>query len=497
LITKMSNDNIIHTFLNPKSVAVIGASKSMLKGGNRIVNNLVSNNFDGKIFPINPKADGEIYGVDFKKNILDIEEDVDIAILYVPNRIIPNILEDCIKKGVKGTIIEASGFEEVGEAGLQLRKEIVEITENFTKLRIIGPNCMGLTRIDGDSKAENKGGFFSSFGVFSYYNRGNIAVLSQSGMLNGGYLMHILSKYPKIGFRYSCSIGNKMDIGENEFLEYFIEDPTVNVIAIYLESFKDPRKFLELCKKAGKRQDKTIILVKGGITSLGQRASHSHTGTLSESTKLIKAIIKQANVIQANSFHELFQFARTFSMMYNTNKVLPIEGNACMVAGSGGAGTITADLTNKYGLNFPILGEKTYKTLLSVFPEWMPPNRFGFVDIWPAMEKAMMNGIDPSSILVKVYNSLLEDPNIEGIFNMLFCSSLYKQFNNLENVIDDLRVASKPFFFWLVGDDKEVRRVSRFLGKHDIPDFPSLEEMVKNFEILVQEARNKQSILEL
>ena len=489
----MPEENIIHSFLNPKSVAVIGASKNPLKGGNRIVNNLVSNNFNGKVYPINPNAKGQVFGLDLKNSILEIEDDIDIAIFYVPNKVIPDVLRDCITKGVKGAIIEASGFEEVGEAGLELRDEILEISENFTKIRIVGPNCMGLTRIDGSSSSEEKGGYFTSFGVFSYYNPGNIAIISQSGMLNGGYLMHVFSKYPELGVRYSCSIGNKMDIGENEFLEYLIEDPTVNVIAMYLESFKDPRKFLELCKKAGKKEDKTIILVKGGSTSLGQKASHSHTGTLSESTRLIKAIIRQANVIQANSFHELFQYARTLSWVYNNNKKFPIKGNVVMVAGSGGAGTITADLTNKYGLDYPILSEKTYSTLLDVFPEWMPPNKFGFVDIWPAMEKAMMNNIPPRVIMEKVYQALIEDPEVEAIFNMLFCSKLYRGFNDVEGMIDKIQNAPKPFFYWLVGDDKEIRRLSRILGKHCIPDFPSLEEMVKNLEILVKEAKMKES----
>jgi acetyltransferase len=489
----MSNENIINTFLHPNSVAVIGASKNPLKGGNRIVNNLVSNNFKGKIYPVNPNTKGELFGLEFKNSILDIEDDVDIAIFYVPNKVIPDILRDCIAKGIKGAIIEASGFEEVGDAGLELRDEILKITEGFTKIRVVGPNCMGLTRIDGDSSSEDKGGYFTSFGVFSYYNRGNIAIVSQSGMLNGGYLMHIFSKYPEIGFRYSCSIGNKMDISENEFLEYLIEDPTVNVIAIYLESFNDPRKFLALCKKAAKREDKTIILVKGGSTSLGQKASHSHTGTLSESTRLIKAIIRQANVIQANSFHELFQYARTFSMIYKTHKKFPSNGNVTMVAGSGGAGTITADLTKKYGLDFPILSDSTYKTLVNVFPEWMPPNRFGFVDIWPAMEKAMMNNIEPQEVVARVYRALIEDPKVEAIFNMLFCSKLYRGFNDLSGIIEEIRNAPKPFFYWLVGDNREVKRVSKFLGEHDIPDFPSLEEMVKNLKILVQEAKNKES----
>jgi len=484
----LSSNDIINTLLNPESVAVIGASKNPMKGGKRIVDNLTLNNFKGKIYPVNPNANGEVNGLEFKKSVLDIEDEVDLAIFYVPNRIIPNILRDCIKKGIKAAIIEASGFEEVGEKGLELRDQIRKITDNFSKIRIVGPNCMGVTRIDGDSDSKDddiRGGFFTSFGVFHKYKRGNIAIISQSGMLNGGYLMHIMQQYPNLGIRYSCSVGNKMDLSEIEFLEYLIEDNTVNVITIYLESFKDPRKFIELCRKAKELPNKTIILVKGGVTIQGQSASLSHTGALSEDSKLIDAIIKQGGIIQAYSFHELFQFARTFSMMYNAGIIFPKRGNVSMIAGSGGAGTISADLTIKYGLKFPILKEKVYEKLVEVFPEWMPPNRFALVDIWPAMEKAMMNGVSPNTMMKSVYEAVLGDPDIEGLFNMMFCSKRFRVFSNYDHIIEIHKKYAKPIFFWLIGDVEEVKRVSYMLGEHNIPNYASLEDMIKNFSILM------------
>jgi len=489
----LKDNKIIDLFLNPKSVAVIGASKNPMKGGNRIVDNLVSNNFKGKIYPVNPNSEGEVFGLEFKKSILEIKEGIDLAVFYIPNRKIPHILEECIQKGIKGAIIEASGFEEVGEKGLELRDQILRITDNFSKIRIVGPNCMGLTRIDGDSDADGneKGGFFTSFGVFYKYRTGNIAIISQSGMLNGGYLMYMMEKYPDLGIRYSCSIGNKMDLSEIEFLEYFIDDPTVNVIAVYLESFKDPRKFIELCKKARKIPNKTIILVKGGLTSQGQKASLSHTGSLAENSQLIKAIIKQSGVIQARNFFELFQFARTFSMLYREKIIMPKQGNVALVAGSGGAGTISADLIVEYGLTFPNLDDSIYNKLVEVFPEWMPPNRFALVDIWPAMEKAMMNKMNPGKIVSSVYELLLNDDKIEGILNMMFCSSRFRTFNNYQNVIDHINNHSKPIFFWLIGEVREIRKVSRLLSEHNIPNFPSLEDMIKNFWILVQDSKNK------
>ncbi len=482
----MENSDIINVFLHPKSVAVIGASKKFEKGGFRITTNLITNNFKGKVYLVNPNAEGKLYGLDFNKSILDIEEDIDIAIFYVPNRLIPDLLNECVEKGVKGAIIEASGFEEVGDEGMKLKEKLVEITQNFTKIRIVGPNCMGLSTFHGDSDSEEKEGFFTGFGVFSTFKRGNIGLISQSGMLNGGYLMHIMTQYPNLGFRYSCSIGNKTDLSELEFLEYMLTDDTVNVIAIYLESFKDPRKFIELCKKARLMPNKTIILLRGGVTSQGQKATRSHTGSLAENARLINGIIKQSGVIQVSSFYELFQYARSVSIMYKTGKKFPEKGNVSFVAGSGGAGTITADLTIKYGLKLPILEDKTYSVLVDVFPEWMPPNRFAFIDIWPAMEKAMMNNIKPEIVTSQVYKALLKDPNIEGIFNMLFCSKQFRALNNIDDIIDIAEKAPKPFYFWLVGEAKEVKRISNQLGQHNLPNFPSLEEMVKNFSILVQ-----------
>ncbi|NHJ20235.1 MAG: hypothetical protein EAX91_04765 [Candidatus Lokiarchaeota archaeon] len=486
----MENSDIIHTFLHPKSVAVIGASKKLAKGGFRITTNLITNNFKGKVYLVNPNAKGNLYNLEFKKSILDIEDDIDIAIFYVPNRFIPHLLEECIEKGVKGAIIEASGFEEVGSKGLELKKKLIEITDNFTKIRILGPNCMGLSTFIGDSDSEQKEAFFSGFGPFSTFKRGNIGLISQSGMLNGGYLMHIMTQYPHLGFRYSCSIGNKTDISELEFLEYMLSDDTVNVIAIYLESFKDPRKFIELCKKAKSMPNKTIILLRGGVTSQGQKATRSHTGSMAENARLIQGIIKQSGVIYVNNFYELFQFARSFSIMYKTGQAFPKKGNVSFLAGSGGAGTLIADLTMIHGLKLPILHDKTYSVLVEVFPEWMPPNRFAFVDIWPAMEKAMMRREKPEVVLSRVYKALIEDPNVEGIFNMLFCSKQFNALNDIDELIKVAEKSPKPFYFWLVGEAKEVQRISDQLGKHNILDFPSLEDMVKNFKTLVQNSNN-------
>jgi acetyltransferase len=485
----LSDNHIVEIFLNPKSVAVIGASKNKTKGGYRIIDNLLTNNYKGRIYPINPNSDGKVFGLEFNKSVLDVKDDIDLAIFYSPSSVIPNILKECIKKNVKSALIETAGFEEVGGIGLELRDKILEVTDNFSKIRVVGPNCMGLTKIDGDSDSDERGGFFSGFGVFDDYRRGNIAIITQSGMLNGGYLRNLMRNYPDFGIRYSCSIGNKMDLSEIEFLEYCLDDPTVNVIVLYLESFKDPRKFIEICKKTKKIPNKTIILLKGGTTDLGQKASLSHTGSLAESNQLINAIIKQSGIIQAENLHDLFQFARTFSMIYKTGKKLPKHGNISMMAGSGGAGTISADLTMKHGLNFPIMEEKTYEILKGLYPDWMPPNRFALLDLWPTFEKAMMNNVSQKEVMTKLWKAVLDDPNIEGVFNMLFVSSRFSNRYDIKEMIN--YKTDKIVAMWVVGDNRKALRMTKLFNRNNILAFPTMEEMIKNFSILVKEGNNK------
>ncbi|MFX1532372.1 MAG: CoA-binding protein, partial [Promethearchaeota archaeon] len=508
------NNSVIETvdlFYNPKSVAVIGASRVPMKGGNRIVKNLHSNGYKGQIYPVNPNysEEDEIYGFKFKKSVLDIEGEVDLAIFYVNNRIVTDIIKDCVKKGIKAAIIQSAGFEEVGIEGLKLRDEIAVVTENFSKLRIIGPNCMGISRIDGDYD-DKKGGFFTGQFTLRHYKRGNAAIITQSGFLNGGIAPLIFRQYPNLGFRYIVSIGNKMDLGENEFLEYILEDDTVNVIAIYLESFKEPRKFISLCRKAKQSPKKTIILVKGGKTSQGMKAASSHTGALAENERLINAIIKQAGVIQADNFFEMFQFLRTFSMMYKSGKKFPKKGNIALVVGSGGMGTVMGDVAVKYGLKFPEFGEKSYNILKSVFPDWMPPNRFALVDSWPTMEKAMMdatkkakstekassgkkiNEKEPNpfrmmgssgNVMEVIQKAVLEEPKIEGLFTSMPGGPMGRDgsMNFMKPMLERIAKFPKPIFFYSVMESEDALEMLRLYGEYNIPFFTRTEDVAKNF----------------
>lgn len=470
-----SKRDSIDLLFNPKSVAIIGASTNPIKGGNRILKNLIEHKFRGNIYPINPKG-GDAYGIKFQKSVLDVEEDIDVGIVFVPNRIIPAVIQECIQKGIKGLIIEAAGFEEVGDMGLELRDKIAEITDNFEKIKIVGPNCTGLTRVD-----PNGNGFYSAFIVQNPVKSGNIAVISQSGMVNGGYLIHLCTTFPQMGFRYVASIGNKMDLNEIDFLEYYINDNGVNVIALYLESFQEPRKFIELCRKVEKLSNKSIILLRGGLTNQGQNASTSHTGAIAENIRLSQALINQSKVIKVDDFFNLFQVSRTHSMMYDSKIKFPRSGNVAFVTVSGGAGTVTADLIHNYGLKLPELSQECYKRLEEIFPTWMPPNKFSLVDLWPAIENAK---VDSDGIHRIALDALLKDENIEGLMISIFFT---EDFPFSIDIIEEFHQKyRKPIFCWLFGENECISEVSHRLTKNKIPSFYSLDAMVKNFSSIVR-----------
>jgi acyl-CoA synthetase (NDP forming) len=186
----------------------------------------------------------------------------------------------------------------------------------------------------------------------------------------------------------------------------------------------------------------------------------------------------------------MFEYARTFSFVYNSNKKLPEEGGLSIVVGSGGAGTILSDLTVQYGFTLPQLSEQSYSILKEIFPKWMPPNRFALVDIWPAMEKAMTTRRNPNDVMRSAFKAVLSEPKVEGLINMMFCSKQFRAMSNVDVLIDEIKTYSKPVFFFLIGEHEEIKYVEKKLSKHNIPSFSNLESIVKNFRALLDESRN-------
>ncbi len=481
-----STNSTLDAFFRAKSVAVFGASTNPNKSGYKIVENLLLHKYSGPIYPINPRG-GNILGLSLYKSVLEVEAPVDLAIIFVPAKFVGGILRDCITKGIPAAIIEAAGFGEVGDDGKKLREEIISITENFTKIRILGPNCTGITTVDQGRDGE---GFFSSFIPMGPTKSGSLAIVSQSGFINGAYYPDFTGRNPNLGLRYVITIGNKMDVNENDVLEYLIGDPTVSTIGIYVESFRDVRRFIQLCHRAHK-QGKDVILLRSGFSSIGSRATTSHTGALAEKSALIQAVIRQSGCILAEDFWDLFNLTRTISFLKDSNVDDLTIPSAAIITISGAAGAIMADWCDRMEVEVPELDDECYNRLVEIFPPWMAPNRFALIDYWPAVEHLRSY----EKVVLGATDIALASPNIQVVFLTVYynATSWVVDWAKMSEIIQRHR---KPVFVWLFGDYKEILQAEPIFQDISVPVFHSEKEIVQTFSKIIHSRQFRKRLLQ-
>ena len=320
-------------FLSPQSIAVIGASE---KGGvgNAIFSNIV-NGYKGKIYPINPSSP-TVLGIKAYKSVLDVPEDIDLAVVATPNRIVPPVMEDIGKKKIKGAIIVTAGFKEVDEEGAKLEKYIGSIAKSYGT-RIIGPNCLGIMSLS-ESNIMN----LTFLKITPMY--GGIALLSQSGAICAATVEDAIEQ--GIGFSKVISMGNKVDMDENDILELLADDVETKVIVMYLEDIHDGRRFMEISKRIITENKKPIIVIKAGRTPEGAKAAISHTGALMGADEIYDALFVQSRVIRVDTMQELFELSTAFSKQPTP----PEQGGVVIVSNAGGPAIISTDACSKYGL---------------------------------------------------------------------------------------------------------------------------------------------------
>lgn len=311
------------SFFNPKSVAVIGASRETGKVGNIIFDNLLSG-FSGKAFPVNPNTE-EVLGQKAYKTVLDIEDQIDLAVICVPAKIVTHVLESCGKKKIKYAIIISAGFSEAGISGKEKEKELVIIAKKH-KVRVLGPNCLGLIN--------NITGLNASFAASKLPGKNRVGFFSQSGAMGSAILD--FANGNNFGFSYFVSLGNKSDISEVDLIENWTNDKNVEVAIGYLEDIKDGGKFMQVAKKftAGK----ALIILKGGTTKKGEKAACSHTAALAQDEIVFEAAMEEAGVITARNMADLLELAVAFS----SNK-LPKSNRLAIISNAGGPSVLAAD----------------------------------------------------------------------------------------------------------------------------------------------------------
>ena len=337
-------------FLAPQSIAVIGASEKP-GVGKAIFSNII-NGYKGKIYPITP-SNPTVFGLKAYKSVLDIPEEVDLAVVATPNKIVPAVMEEVGKKKIKGAIIVSAGFKEVDEHGARLEKEIASIGKKYG-IRIIGPNCLGIMSL---SQRNMMNATFLK--ITPKY--GGIALVSQSGAICAATVEDAIAQ--GIGFSKVISMGNKVDMDENDILELLSEDPETKVIVMYLEDIHDGRRFLEIAKKITVDSKKPIIVLKAGRTPEGAKAAMSHTGALMGSDEIYDSLFIQSGVIRVDAMQDLFDLSTAFSKQ----PVPPAQGGVVIVSNAGGPAIISTDACSKYGLKMADISLST-EAIAKVIP---------------------------------------------------------------------------------------------------------------------------------
>jgi len=328
----------------PSSVAVIGASGRKGTIGREILHNLIVNEFNGKVFPVNPNYD-VIHSIKCYSTILDVPDAVDLAIIVVPRDAVLEVAEKCGNKGVRGLVVISAGFKEVGGEGAELENQLVEICHRY-RMRMIGPNCFGIVNTDP------KYSLNCTFGKTTAL-QGRVGFISQSGALGEAIMNH--AHELGLGFSMVASIGNKADISANDILEFWKDDPQTDVILLYLENFGNPRRFPMIAREISRK--KPIVAVKSGRTSQGAKAASSHTGALAELDVGVDALFDQCGVMRVSSVEELFDVASALA-----NQPVPKGNRVAIVSNAGGPALLATDALVGLGMDVsPYSGETKRK----------------------------------------------------------------------------------------------------------------------------------------
>ena len=340
----------LRPFFRPRSVAVVGASRDPSSIGYRLLDALVTNHFQGPVYPVNPKA-SVIGGIRAYPTVRDLPEPVDLAVIAVPREAVPAVVDDCAARGVQAIVVITAGFAEVGDEGRALQQQLADKVRGYG-MRMVGPNCMGL--LNTDPNVQINATFAPVFPP-----QGRVALSSQSGAL--GLAILELSRRRRLGLSTFVSVGNKADVSTNDLLQYWEEDEATGVILLYLESFGNPRRFARIARRVSR--SKPIVAMKAGRTPAGKRAAGSHTAALASNDVAVDALFRQTGVIRAETLEEMFDIAATLG-----SQPLPRGRRVAVITNAGGPGILCVDACEAGGLVLPELANGTTARLRAILP---------------------------------------------------------------------------------------------------------------------------------
>ncbi len=451
--------------LNAGSVAVVGASKNETKRGYQAIRTLIDEKYEGYIYPVNPR-EKSVLGFKCYGSVSEIDGDVDMALITTPASTIPAVLEDCGKKGVRGAVIIAGGFGEIGGEGADLQKVVVEAAARYN-IRLIGPNTSGMMNLR------------DRLNLVGLKNApvGDIGLLSQSGNMALTLITEAKLKSQK-GFSYYVGVGNEADIKFHEYLEFFRQDKGTKAVLMYVEGMRDGRKFLQQAYKT--TLVKPVILLKSGRSATGKKAAGSHTGALAGISEVARTAFKRAGIIVIQRSDHLFPAAETLSALPPMK-----NNNVAILADGGGHATIAADVLSDLSVNIPELGEKTQARLRKLLP-WAATVR-NPVDV------AGGTDADPT-VFADCAEVLLKDPQINGLllvglfggYGIRFAESLaLKEEDAAHRMGKMVRKHRKPIVVHSLYSSERPHAL-HLLRYYNIPVYDSLDVACKSMGVLAE-----------
>jgi 4-hydroxybutyrate---CoA ligase (ADP-forming) len=450
----MSTAALKNIFLSPQSIAVIGASEKA-GVGKAIFSNII-NGYKGKIYPVTP-SNPTVSGLRAYKSVLDIPQNIDLAVIATPNRIVPAVMEEVGRKNIKGAIIVSAGFKEVDQQGALLENEVAAIGKKYG-IRIIGPNCLGIMSL---SKQSMMNATFLK--ITPEY--GNIALVSQSGAICAATVEDAMAQ--GIGFSKVISMGNKVDMDENDILELLSEDLETTVIVMYLEDVHDGRRFMEIAKKITGENKKPIVVLKAGKTPEGAKAAISHTGALMGADEVYDALFIQSGVIRVDTMQSLFELATAFSKQ----PIPSTKAGIVIVSNAGGPAIISTDECSKYGLKMADVSSLT-EDLTKVIPS----------------HGSTRNPIDlvgdaDSGRFERVLSKVLPASNVGAVVTMCTPSATLDYNELAKTIVKTSKGTGKTVLAALMGLAEGTEN-KQILSEGGIPHFMYAEPAIKTLEAM-------------
>jgi acetyltransferase len=434
-------------------VAIIGASTTAGKVGNDILSNMLSSGFQGEVYPVNPRA-REILGRTCYASVLDIPQEVDLAVVVVPAAAVLSVIEECGQRGIGAAVVISAGFKEAGPEGLERERQLGELVRRLG-IRVVGPNCLGVMS--------------TSTGVNTTFARGfppqgKVSLMSQSGALATAIIDWSIRS--GIGYSKFVSFGNGVDVGVVDLLRVWEDDPETEVIVAYVEGIPNGPEFMEIARRVCAK--KPVIVVKSGSTQAGARAVSSHTGSLAGSEQAYNAAFLQSGVIRADTMEELFDLAVAFAYQGP-----PGGRNVGIVTNAGGPGIMATDAVERTGLHLATLESSTVAELRTKLPA--AANFYNPVDVLgDAEEDRYTFGAE----------TLVGDPNVDAVVAVVTPQAMTHPQETAEGLARVASSSEKPVLSCFMGGDAMSEAI-RLLNAERVPNYPFPERAVHALSAMV------------